>query len=92
MQGFVGQRSFTVKRQPDRPSEALVNAENDATSVIEDQGKDDSAGQVSNFLITLISRRSTKRPGLRYLRRVLTVPSTPLNCLDTQFYIYKWEC
>lgn len=85
MQGFVGQRAFTVKRQPDSPSGALVNAEKDATSIIEDQRKDESAEKVSNFLITLISRRSTKRPGLRYLRRVLKFPSIPpeLSCYST---------
>ena len=61
MQGFVGQRAFTVNRQPDKPSEAVVCSEEDSVSVIEAQEKD--------YLITLISRRSVKRPGLRYLRR-----------------------
>lgn len=69
MQGFVGQRAFTLNRQPDRHPEAVVCAEEDTKSLVEAHNKDESVRQDSNFLITLISRRSIKRPGLRYLRR-----------------------
>ena len=71
MQGFVGQRAFTVNKQPNKPSEAVVHAEEEINNLIETKGKNEFVQQDSNFLITLISRRSIKRPGLRYLRRGL---------------------
>ncbi len=69
MQGFVGQRAFTVNK----PTEPAVRAE-EISSVTEPRMKDESVRQGSDFLITLISRRSINRPGLRYLRRGLRFP------------------
>lgn len=93
MQGFVGQRAFTVKRQLDRPLEAVDNTEGNANNVIEAQRKDDSARQASNFLITLISRRSVKRPGLRYLRRGVDDDGDTANSVETEQILSKasWE-
>lgn len=66
MQGFVGQRAFTVNKQAGKLSEDAVRTEEDTITVTQRQDLD--------FLITLISRRSINRPGLRYLRRGLRFP------------------
>ena len=93
MQGFVGQRAFTVNRQPDKLSEAIVPTEEDTNSFIEAQRKEESVRQDSNFLITLISRRSTKRPGLRYLRRGVDDDGDTANSVETEQILSKvsWE-
>jgi hypothetical protein len=85
MQGFVGQRSFVVKREHEhtRAVELLKNV--DAT-------KTDSSGTDSilpdncsqTFLLTLISRRSTKRSGLRYLRRGIDDQGDCANAVETE--------
>lgn len=67
MQGFIGQRAFTLDRKASDPSEAISNSEQDTAEVIEPQDIK-SASSNSKFFLTLISRRSVKRPGLRYLR------------------------
>lgn len=68
MQGFVGQRAFSINRKAEDPAKAISNAEQDASSVIQAQKKAKECNDDSEFLLTLISRRSIKRPGLRYLR------------------------
>ena len=68
MQGFVGQRAFSINQKAKNPSEAISNAEQDTSSVIQAQKRAEKVDDDSKFLLTLISRRSIKRPGLRYLR------------------------
>ncbi len=68
MQGFVGQRAFSVNQEAKDPSEAISNVDQDASSVIQAQKRAEKCDDDSEFLLTLISRRSIKRPGLRYLR------------------------
>ncbi len=93
MQGFVGQRAFNGNTQLDKPSEAVSCTTEDPTSVIEAQGKDKSVPKDSNFLITLISRRSIKRPGLRYLRRGVNDFGDTANFVETEQILSKlsWE-
>ena len=93
MQGFVGQRSFVVKKpsknndescvvavdhQPDQ-SGSLSNAIADAKEGLV-KGDDESQA----FLLTLISRRSTKRSGLRYLRRGIDDDGNCANAVETE--------
>ena len=84
MQGFVGQRAFTLLRQPDTSSEALVGTEEDTVSGITAQSKDEPVRQELKFAITLISRRSIKRPGLRYLRRGIDDSGDTANSVETE--------
>ena len=84
MQGFVGQRAFALSRQPDTPSEALIGREEDTVSGITAQSRDDSVQQALKFAITLISRRSIKRPGLRYLRRGIDDFGETANSVETE--------
>jgi hypothetical protein len=126
MQGFVGQRSFTVEKYPAFPE----FTDNRASAVLEmrqmtpenDRGspeppvQSDSGTQMDgnfdgvashdhdaipenvthmtshsttndetrSFLLTLISRRSVKRAGLRYLRRGVDDEGNTANCVETE--------
>ena len=84
MQGFVGQRAFTLSRQPDKSSESLVGTEEDTISDISAQSKDEPVRQDLKFAITLISRRSIKRSGLRYLRRGIDDFGETANSVETE--------
>ena len=68
LQGFVGQRAFVLAKKSSSGSDKAEVAE-----VVEDASKlsnsTESDDKKQSFLLTLISRRSTKRSGLRYLRR-----------------------
>ncbi|KAH0555961.1 hypothetical protein GP486_006094, partial [Trichoglossum hirsutum] len=87
MQGFVGQRSFIVS-----PSTSITSAEAedpapdevDASTYGgllqgETRGTDDT-----ELLLTLISRRSVKRAGLRYLRRGVDDDGNAANSVETE--------
>ena len=89
MQGFVGQRAFTVNTQPDEPSVNEIHSKGDASGIARAQIRDELAGQYSNFLITLISRRSIKRPGLRYLRRGVNDGGDTANSVETEQILSK---
>ena len=70
MQGFVGQKGFEVAV----PTEADGH--------IDEKETKDSAKR--GFLLTLISRRSIKRPGLRYLRRGVDDAGNTANTVETE--------
>jgi SacI homology domain/Inositol phosphatase len=96
IQGFVGQREFTVSSLKDEAqssdktgapdnstlSDPAVVEEgetegNKTEEALEEQNKE-------NFLITLISRRSIQRPGLRYLRRGVDDEGNTANTVETE--------
>lgn len=85
MQGFVGQRSFVVKREHRHTRAVELLEAVDATA--EDSSATDTTSP-SNcsqaFLLTLISRRSTKRSGLRYLRRGIDDEGNCANAVETE--------
>ncbi|EAW07242.1 SacI domain protein [Aspergillus clavatus NRRL 1] len=89
MQGFVGQREFTVAaRTENRQSETDQATEQHTEGQIlgdkqEAQGIDVDA-EKRNYLLTLISRRSIKRPGLRYLRRGVDDEGNTANTVETE--------
>ncbi|KAI9742293.1 MAG: hypothetical protein M1818_004193 [Claussenomyces sp. TS43310] len=112
LQGFVGQREFTVDTQtaevrgpngetsmemteitPKEDEQAqqaakLEDAQDDATRSF--PSTDDGASQAHiadnsrTFLMTLISRRSVKRAGLRYLRRGVDEDGNAANYVETE--------
>ena len=93
LQGFIGQRTFTVKRaEPEDPQSAcVVDAEQDGQSAgVQDamnhavQALTGSGGETESYLLTLISRRSVKRSGLRYLRRGLDDEGNCANAVETE--------
>lgn len=77
MQGFVGQRAFSVDKAsgtllPSTSEMGYDSADISQAQVDKNNEKgssESSAVPSHDFLLTLISRRSVKRPGLRYLRR-----------------------
>ncbi|KAL8994809.1 MAG: hypothetical protein Q9169_005316 [Polycauliona sp. 2 TL-2023] len=82
MQGFVGQRSFRADPTPSEDqSNVILEAQQAMTDVIEIQNQPEAA---STFLLTLISRRSIKRPGLRYLRRGIDEEGYAANSVETE--------
>lgn len=89
MQGFAGQRHFIVKRNSkEHPhTEAFESLESvlkadEAQSPQETSANDAECQQA--FLLTLISRRSTKRSGLRYLRRGIDDNGNCANSVETE--------
>ncbi|KAL8859911.1 MAG: hypothetical protein Q9178_003744 [Gyalolechia marmorata] len=82
MQGFVGQRSFEVDLASSGDhSKKISEAQEDIKDIIETQKR---AKAASSFLLTLISRRSVKRPGLRYLRRGIDEEGHAANSVETE--------
>ena len=89
MQGFVGQAHFLVKRNSkDHPhTEAFESLENvlEADKDTSQEQKDKRRADCQrSFLLTLISRRSTKRSGLRYLRRGIDDNGNCANTVETE--------
>ncbi|KAL8953093.1 MAG: hypothetical protein Q9222_001031 [Ikaeria aurantiellina] len=87
MQGFVGQRNFSINPKPtkDSPQEAS-EADQDIENVVTTENSPESA---SDFLLTLISRRSIMRPGLRYLRRGIDDEGHAANSVETEQILSK---
>jgi len=88
MQGFVGQRQFIVKKNSHEhthteaftPPEDVLKADQIKAS---EESTRLAQGQ-QPFLLTLISRRSTKRSGLRYLRRGIDDSGHCANTVETE--------
>jgi len=92
MQGFIGQRVFSINKGAENPSNAVLDAKQDVESVVDVQ-KQAQTGETSStnssFLLTLISRRSIKRPGLRYLRRGVDNEGDTANTVETEQIVSK---
>lgn len=86
IQGFVGQREFTIASTGSKPpagsSEELsggriLGEKSEVGEIQTDSGKCD-------YLLTLVSRRSVNRPGLRYLRRGVDDEGNTANTVETE--------
>ncbi|KAH8434234.1 SacI domain protein [Aspergillus melleus] len=89
IQGFVGQREFTVAATPEHGPEHGVKPDEERTGgVILGEKLEaklvDTDAQKRDFLLTLISRRSVQRPGLRYLRRGVDDDGNTANYVETE--------
>jgi hypothetical protein len=85
MQGFVGQRSFVVKREHKQTRAVELVEELDTAKPEPTDTESTSPENCSQtFLLTLISRRSTKRSGLRYLRRGIDDQGDCANAVETE--------
>lgn len=86
MQGFVGQKEFAVRKIPhlnkDPLTEGTLSAEYDGP--VANDGTPEAEDTPETFLLTLISRRSVKRPGLRYLRRGVDDEGNTANTVETE--------
>lgn len=83
LQGFVGQREFILSKSPSSHQDIMeVKPEaGDGTKGDPPLPTNDSR---QSFLLTLISRRSTKRSGLRYLRRGIDDEGNCANFVETE--------
>ena len=94
MQGFVGQRSFTADSHPpqvDDGAKESFELSNFTPSPAPGQASPTSERtstelrpSIKQFDITLISRRSVKRAGLRYLRRGVDEEGFVANSVETE--------
>jgi hypothetical protein len=102
MQGFVGQRPFTIKVKDDNSKSAVIDPsatpddiqlqswhekQKEEAGAEPDTKTDPPTQEPSNgkdFLLTLVSRRSTKRAGLRYLRRGTDDEGCAANSVETE--------
>ncbi|KAI1107174.1 SacI homology domain-containing protein [Jackrogersella minutella] len=93
MQGFVGQRTFIVDRHPpqiDSQADAMElhdmspPPELDTEYFSPERASVDLRPSEKKFVITLISRRSTRRAGLRYLRRGIDDNGYAANFVETE--------
>jgi hypothetical protein len=88
IQGFVGQRAFSIARtqgaEQDTVAEAAQKPEEVIATQAEDKPADAAQDNQEDFLLTLISRRSVKRAGLRYLRRGIDDEGNVANSVETE--------
>ncbi|KAK1980770.1 SacI homology domain-containing protein [Colletotrichum cereale] len=95
MQGFVGQKSFVVDSSPAQCDHGLgdsvelstlkhPNAETSSPQPEKVRDSVDLRSTEKKFLLTIISRRSTQRAGLRYLRRGIDEQGYVANAVETE--------
>ncbi|KAK4192930.1 Phosphatidylinositide phosphatase SAC2 [Podospora australis] len=103
MQGFVGQRSFVVDTNPpqdDSGAKDSVELAEFASSQLDpgetslpppEKATADLRSSERKYDITVISRRSIKRAGLRYLRRGIDEDGNVANSVETEQIISSHE-
>ncbi|OBS28994.1 hypothetical protein FPOA_02929 [Fusarium poae] len=95
MQGFVGQKTFIVDNQPpqsdDKGKDSVELSDLSPTKEHSEfpgfgssRASIDLRSSERKYLITVISRRSTKRAGLRYLRRGIDQDGFVANMVETE--------
>jgi hypothetical protein len=88
LQGFVGQREFTVAAPEQKPSSTEPAGEQQVEGRVLGESKETQAQETKlpkhDFLLTLISRRSVNRPGVRYLRRGVDDEGNTANTVETE--------
>jgi len=94
IQGFVGQRSFTIKPEDPHSNSLVVDPTATPDDILlqswHEKKKEETippqtpTPEGKDFLLTLISRRSTKRAGLRYLRRGVDDDGCTANTVESE--------
>lgn len=91
IQGFVGQHRFVVtKGESTQESEKAdindVAASSDSNASQDNNGSSEEleSNENASFLLTLISRRSIRRSGVRYLRRGVDDEGNVANMVETE--------
>lgn len=98
IQGFVGQRQFSIKPTNSQSNSVMIDPDSTSSDIQLQSwhGDAESSGSVSDsetvpkptdskdFLLTLISRRSVRRAGLRYLRRGVDDEGNAANSVETE--------
>ncbi|KAL8906297.1 MAG: hypothetical protein Q9207_002123 [Kuettlingeria erythrocarpa] len=82
MQGFIGQRTFSINQSLSKESATTISiAEGQSQDIFQAQDKPEAG---FTRLLTLISRRSVLRAGLRYLRRGVDEDGHTANSVETE--------
>lgn len=84
VQGFVGQQEFTadpLSGAEDRPAKEEDTLVTDGVAIM---GPTETSREDDKFLLTLISRRSVKRSGVRFLRRGVDDEGNAANTVETE--------
>lgn len=95
MQGFIGQQNFTVDSNPPQVDETIrdsvemcnlspTEAQNPGPDALRANDSIQRRPSEKDYTITVISRRSTKRAGLRYLRRGIDQDGFVANMVETE--------
>lgn len=93
LQGFVGQHSFTAHTVPETTSEesaptSTAQVDGAAHSIVRRNkfkiASNADTSEAREYVVTLISRRSVKRSGLRYVRRGLDREGDAANTVETE--------
>lgn len=93
MQGFVGQRTFVVDSHPPQTDEGThkdsvelsnISPSRTASPSPPEKATADMRPTEKKFDITIISRRSIKRAGLRYLRRGIDEDGNVANSVESE--------
>ena len=90
MQGFIGQRAVSIARTEGDKNDSIKDAGENTPSAtperppLSDEESASSSPPTQEFLLTLISRRSVKRAGLRYLRRGVDDDGNVANAVETE--------
>ncbi|EGE09202.1 SacI domain-containing protein [Trichophyton equinum CBS 127.97] len=86
MQGFIGQHEFTAESimQSSPEGDSQVKSPEEGDENTEKASEDASVDGNRNFLLTLISRRSVLRSGVRYLRRGIDDDGNTANSVETE--------
>lgn len=101
MQGFVGQRSFVVDSDPLPVDEVArgslelndLRPKSEATTPMHEKAAAElTRSSERRFDITVISRRSVRRAGLRYLRRGIDDDGYAANFVETEQILSPVDC
>ena len=89
LQGFVGQREFTIAApEPPSTESGESTEERKEGRILGDKNESEAVevddAQKRYYFLTLISRRSVQRPGLRYLRRGVDDDGNTANTVETE--------
>ncbi|KAI0473097.1 SacI homology domain-containing protein [Xylariaceae sp. FL0804] len=90
VQGFVGQRTFVVDKDPpqhDSQKDAVEMSDmtpTESASPPAERASIDLRSTEKKYVITVISRRSVRRAGLRYLRRGVDEDGYAANFVETE--------
>ncbi|KAG6038573.1 hypothetical protein E4U41_004045 [Claviceps citrina] len=95
IQGFIGQQTFTIDSDPPPKDEAVAESVEPANvsapgtiSALPPTGPARESVEIrpseKEYLVTLISRRSIQRAGLRYLRRGINEDGFTANMVETE--------
>lgn len=83
LQGFVGQRAFSIT-QTEGDTDQVIDPSDIPLQDMNTPKDESTEAKTKDFFLTLISRRSVKRAGLRYLRRGIDDDGNVANYVETE--------